>query len=541
MINNLEELKSQIDIVDIISNSLELKKNGANFKACCPFHGEDTPSFVVSPVKQIYKCFGCSASGDAIKFVQEYKKLDFVEAVEDIANYLNFTLEYSKQENKKDYTNIIETFNNYYKDNLKDEELKYLLDRGITKESISDFEIGFANDSKNQIDFLNKNFLNINEAIEIGIFSTGDNNKLYSRLIKRITFPIRNHTKKLIGFGGRTTINHNAKYVNSIQTKLFDKSKNLYGLDKAKEFIYKKKVIVITEGYLDVIMMHQIGIKTAVATMGTALTKEHILLMKKMDIKVILCYDGDRAGVEASYKASLLLSKAMIDGSVVLFKDGYDPADMIKDNKKNELIDLMKNGKPIIIYILEYIVNSYNILNPIEKDKARGQTLSFLKSLNNNLVANEYLEYLSNILRTDIKFLQLDFIPKKQELQNTKKISLNADIELNIIYSATEDFNCLNFLLDNYQKGIFKTHLNELEAVLNGNMDSLVWLSLKDDIRAYSDIEFKKQFNILISLFLKSEISNIKLSNLSNFDKLSKIKELQKELFEIQRKIPNYK
>jgi DNA primase len=238
MINqtSIDNLKAQIDIVDIVSNSLTLKKAGSNFKACCPFHGEDTASFVVSPSKQIYHCFGCSCGGDAIKFVMEYEKLSYPETIEKIANDLNFTLEYDNKSEQKDYKNIFESMNNFYKSELKDDELKYLLDRGITKKSIKTFEIGYASTSNEQINYLKQNFLNISDACDIGILAN-EKDKLYARQIKRITFPIRNHTGKLIGFGGRTTINHSAKYINSPQTKLFDKSRNFYGYNLAKEHI----------------------------------------------------------------------------------------------------------------------------------------------------------------------------------------------------------------------------------------------------------------------------------------------------------------
>jgi DNA primase len=271
---SLETLKNQIDIVDTISSNLELKKSGANFKACCPFHGEDTPSFVISPAKQIYHCFGCGAGGDAIKFIQEYKKLSFQEAVEDIASDMNFTLEYDNKQDYKDYQSLLESINHFYEQNLTDDKLNYLLDRGITKKSIKDFEIGYAPRSDKQIKHLQDNFLNLQDASEVGVLAY-DKDKAYARLRERITFPIRNHAGKLIGFGGRTLKPSSdiAKYLNSPDTKLFNKSRNLYGLNLAKEHIYKKGTIVITEGYLDVVMMHQADINYGYSTNTTTHTK----------------------------------------------------------------------------------------------------------------------------------------------------------------------------------------------------------------------------------------------------------------------------
>ena len=191
MINptSLEALKAQIDIVDIISNNLELKKSGANFKTNCPFHSEQSASFVVSPSKQIYHCFGCSCGGDAIKFIQDYKKLSFTEAIEDIANSMNFTLEYDNKKDFKDYKNIFESMNSFYKNSLQDDELQYLLNRGLTKKSIKTFEIGYASSSTEQINYLKQSFLNISDACDIGILAN-DKDKLYARQIKELLFQL---------------------------------------------------------------------------------------------------------------------------------------------------------------------------------------------------------------------------------------------------------------------------------------------------------------------------------------------------------------
>jgi len=168
---SLEQLKQHIDITEVISNYLELKKSGANFKACCPFHSENTPSFVISPSKQIYHCFGCGVGGDSIKFVQEYLKLDFAEAVEKIAFDFNFTLEYTDEKEKKDYQSLFESINSFYEQNLKDEKLEYLLNRGLTKDSIKTFELGYSSTSQKQINFLKSQFFNLDDASEIGILA----------------------------------------------------------------------------------------------------------------------------------------------------------------------------------------------------------------------------------------------------------------------------------------------------------------------------------------------------------------------------------
>ena len=299
--NSIENLRNTIDIVDILSGYIQVKKSGANFKACCPFHGEKTPSFVISPAKQIYHCFGCGVGGDAIKFVMEFEKLSYPEALEKVAMLSNFSLEYDDNYKKQDYS-VIEKLNEYYQKLLSQNETvnNYLKERGISSFSIEKFELGFAPSSNETVNYLKNNFLNLADAKDFGLIDYGQNG-VYSRFIDRITFPIYSANGQLVGFGGRTISGHSAKYINSPQTKYFNKSKLLYGYNIAKEHIFKEHTIIVTEGYLDVIMLHQAGFKTAVATLGTALTSEHLPLLKRSESKVILAYDGDSAGQYAAF------------------------------------------------------------------------------------------------------------------------------------------------------------------------------------------------------------------------------------------------
>jgi len=526
MITNIDQFKASIDIVDVISNSLELKKNGANFKACCPFHGEDTPSLVVSPQKQIYHCFGCGVGGDAIKFVQEFKKLEFLEACEDIANDMNFTLTYDKTADVKDYKAIMEQTNDFYKSNLLQDKLQYLQDRGITKQSIEVFEIGYAPSSQAQIDNLTQRFLNPNDSIDVGILAK-DKNKTYARLTQRITFPIRNHTNKLIGFGGRILNGDRAKYLNSPQTKLFDKSRNLYGYNIAKEHIYKKGTIVITEGYFDVIMMHQAGIQTAVATMGTALTKEHCNTIKKADVKVLLCYDGDNAGRNAGFKASRLLSEFEIDGGVILFDDGVDPADMVKEDRIKELYEIMKKPIPLIEYALNFIANTYDISNPHEKNKALVESRDFLSQLN-PVIADDYKEYLSKLLHVNESHINM-----AHKVSPVKKIITQQKediIELSILATALANTSFLNIVLNHAKEMVFHTHTKELKLLESMETNKLQYISLKDNIKIYTKEELITQLNILKISYCIHKLTRIKQSEMETESKIRQIRETQKEI-----------
>lgn len=295
-----------------------------------------------------------------MKFVMEYEKLTYPEAIEKIAALTKFNLEYDNNDSQALNTSILDAVNNYYQNNLfsNSNALQYLNSRGITKESIDKFQIGYASSSNDTITYLKNNFFDLSMAIELGIIDSGSNG-LYARFIERITFPIFLQSGKLVGFGGRTISGHNAKYVNSPATKLFNKSALLFGYNLARESIYQSKEIIITEGYLDVIMLHQVGFANSVATLGTALTSQHTPLLKKSDVKVILGYDGDKAGMEAVYKYSILLAQNDFVGGVVIFQNGQDPADYVKEGKVDELKSLLLHPKYIKTQKTNTQKNSY--------------------------------------------------------------------------------------------------------------------------------------------------------------------------------------
>jgi DNA primase len=386
MIDNssIETLKATIDIVDVIGNYVELRKAGSSFKANCPFHGEKTPSFVVSPTKQFYHCFGCGVSGDAIKFVMEMEKLTYPEAIEKLASMYNFSLQYTKgSSDYSDARRVLEIMQKWYRSNLTHNQTatQYLKNRSISASSIEAFEIGFVPDAGAVMKFVASQSLPMPKVEEAGIIARGERGDYYARLHQRITFPIYAPNGGLVGFGGRTITDHPAKYINSPQTKLFNKSRLLYGYHRAKEHIYSQKQIIVCEGYLDVIMFHQAGFTTAVATLGTALTAEHLPLLHKGEPRVILAYDGDKAGVAAALKAARLLAAHSFDGGVVLFPGGQDPADMIAAGEGAKVDRLLRSTKPIIPFVLEQIRNMYDLSIPTQKEAAFGEMKSFLQTL----------------------------------------------------------------------------------------------------------------------------------------------------------------
>jgi len=402
MIDNasIESLKNSIDIVDVVGNFIELRKAGANYKANCPFHGEKTPSFVVSPSKQIYHCFGCGVGGDSIKFVMELEKLSYPEAIEKLASMYNFSLAYTKgSSDYSDAKRVLESIQTWYVNNLENNPTakQYLLDRGIAQSSIQRFGIGYVPDGASVMHFLNSALLLLPKAVEAGIIAQGEGGGYYARLVERITFPIFSTSGAAVGFGGRTITNHPAKYINSPQTKLFNKSRLLYGYDLAKESIYKNKKLIVCEGYLDVVMFHQAGFTEAVASMGTALTPEHLPLLRKGDPKIILAYDGDKAGVAAALKAAQMLSVANFDGGVVLFPDGQDPADLIANGQSEEVAKLLREAKPLIPFVLEKIIYAYDLNDPRAKEAAFGAAKQFLEGLS-QIIKDSYIPMAATLL-----------------------------------------------------------------------------------------------------------------------------------------------
>ncbi len=520
--NSIENLKSRLDIVDVIGNYIELKKSGANYKARCPFHNEETPSFVVSPAKQIYHCFGCGAGGDAISFVMEYDKLSYPEALEKLANDFNIPLIYTKNNfDKKDERKVLEQINIFYKRCFNDKEKakSYLIDRGVYNSSREKFEIGYAPSSEQVISFLKENFLSEEDSVKTGILGVGEQGRIYARLVNRITFPIFSPNGKIVGFGGRTISNHPAKYINSPQTPFFNKSKLLYGYHLARENILRKNRIIITEGYLDVIMLHQAGFNESVATLGTALTKEHLPLLRRGEPQIVLSYDGDSAGISAALKASKMLSSLSMNGGVVIFDGGQDPADMVKSGKIDELNSLFNRPKPFIPFVLEKIANNYDLSNPLQKEKALNEAVDFIKTLS-NVLQDEYKEYLSVLLQVDKRVIRI----RKKYISKQNNIGKKEDLaELSIIKTILLKPQFLDMVLDFVDETVFSTHKEIFLKLIHEESDDSLFsgILIRDDIKELGEKELKSQLCYLLLGHYKIELESIKKREDLDFEKKS--------------------
>lgn len=428
--NSIENLKNIVDIADVVGSYIPLKKSGANFVCVCPFHNDKHPSMSISPSKGIYHCFSCKAGGDAIKFVMEYEKLGYVEAIEKLASIYNVTLEYTSSKNEpKIDKKILENLNLHYKTLLykNPEALNYLKSRSITDAIIEKWELGWAAGSQNTLNLLQNENIEPKEALEVGAIKQNESG-YYASFINRITFPIYNHLGRLVGFGGRTISDNPAKYINSPQSQIFDKSKIFYGYDKAKSEIYRSHSIVICEGYMDCIMLHAAGINNAVAVLGTALTQKHIPLIQRGDIKVTLSFDSDSAGINAAFKSARLLMEHQIDGKVVLISGGKDPAELVASGKDMELRDMLSGGVELGEFYITQLVKNLNPKTPIEIAKSLKAIQEFSFGLN-PIVADAYVPLVSTLLRIDPGSFRLSKTTKRRDNLNLVKTQTNTQIQ----------------------------------------------------------------------------------------------------------------
>ncbi|WP_103607278.1 DNA primase [Campylobacter concisus] len=477
---SIEKLKNQIDIVDIIEHFLPVKKMGANYKCVCPFHDDRNPSMSISQSKQIFHCFACKAGGDAIKFVMDYEKLTYPEAIERIASLVNFSLEYTndKAPTQKENKHILEKANAFYRSEFFKHEaaVRYIYSRGINDAMIEKFELGWAGDSASTIRLLQNENIEPKEALEVGIVKQNEKG-IYASFIERITFPIYSHTTRLVGFGGRTISDHPAKYVNSPQSVVFDKSKLLYGYHLAKQSIFEKKQIIITEGYLDVIMLHYAGFTNAVAVLGTALTTSHLPLLKRGEISVVLCFDGDGAGINAAIKSSRLLSQNEIDGSVVIIKGGADPADMVFAGRSEELKEMFDSGTELGEFYIEQIVKKYDMSRPVQKQKCLEEIMEFTNSLK-PVISNSYENLVANLLKIEVGTFSLsnqrhssthsqNFTnANRQTEQNLQKKTKTDILEFSILKSMLANKGYETIVLNELEEKFFLHHKNYFQAAL---------------------------------------------------------------------------
>ena len=367
----INDLVSRVDIVDVLSKRIDLKKAGKEFKAVCPFHNDKNPSLTISPSKGFYHCFSCGAHGTALGFLMEYEHLSFVEAIESLASDLGLEVPYEKSskpiKQNNDLFSMMEKLQKKFQDNLKDESkaIKYLKERGIDGRTAKKFGIGYAKKGwRNILDEFGKNEKQINLLTSLGLIIKKSDDNYYDRFRDRIIFPIRDARGRFIGFGGRVFNDEQPKYLNSPETSLFHKGKELYGLYECQQSMRDIDRLVVVEGYMDVIGLSQNGVEYAVASMGTATTNDHFNRLFRLTDSIFFCFDGDDAGLKAAWRA---LENSLIhlrDGRQIKFvflPDGEDPDSYIKNNGTSKFEEQLDSGKDLSDFLIDKISENIDL------------------------------------------------------------------------------------------------------------------------------------------------------------------------------------
>jgi DNA primase len=442
----IEEVRMRNDIVDVISGYVRLQRKGSSYFGLCPFHNEKSPSFSVSPAKQMYYCFGCGAGGNIYTFIQEYENYTFPEAVKMLADRAGIALpeqeETAENRKKRDLrTAVLEvnkTAAKYYYYLLHTEQganaMRYLKDRGLSDETIKKFGLGYAGQYSDSLSrYLKKQ--GVSDAIlkESGLVQLGEKSGMYDKFWNRVMFPIMDVNNKVIGFGGRVMGDAKPKYLNSPETIIFDKSRNLYGLHAARTT--RKKYMLVCEGYMDVISMHQAGFTNAVASLGTALTSQHASLLRRYTQEVILTYDSDDAGVRAALRAIPILKEAGVTTRVLHMEPYKDPDEFIKalgQDAFQERIDQAENSFLFEISILE---RSYDMKDPEGKTRFYQETARKIAEFELEIERENYIEAVAGRyqisfegLRKMVQNCLLQGVPvRKQPVRLTGKAAAEKD------------------------------------------------------------------------------------------------------------------
>ena len=377
----VEDIKSTVNIVDVIGSAVTLKRSGSGYMACCPFHKEKTPSFSVSESKGFYHCFGCGEHGDVIKFVEKYYNLDFQSAVEKLCAQYGIIIEETvgpSDKKKEEYYEANKQAARYFFDKLSKSANKgydYMSGRGLTAKTLQFFGIGFAGeDWTGLVDTLTRNGVRKDVLIELGL-AAEKNGRLYDKFRGRVIFPIINVRGKVIGFGGRIIGDGEPKYLNSPESAVYQKKYNLYGLNRSKDAVIREGFAILVEGYMDCVSLYQAGVENVAASCGTALTSEQAKLLKRYAKNVVLCYDSDNAGINAALRGIDVLREAGIDVRVLNVDDGKDPDEYIKKHGKDAFLDLMnRKSVPGVEYKVNILKRSYDL-----KDHTQG--IKFLQEL----------------------------------------------------------------------------------------------------------------------------------------------------------------
>ncbi|MBY6951783.1 DNA primase [Clostridium botulinum] len=550
------------DIVDVISGDIKLKNSGRNYFGLCPFHHEKTPSFSVSQDKQIYKCFGCGEAGNVVTYVMKTKNVAFPEAIKILAERVNIDIEEDKKENTNNPKDKIYKINvdaaRYFFNNLiiNKNAINYFLNRGVTKSIIKRFGLGYSKDSWDGLlrHLKTKGYTEL-DMLSAGLIIRSKNGSYYDRFRNRVMFPVFDYRGKVIGFGGRVLNNAKPKYLNSPETMVFKKGINLYGLNYAvKE--NKDRVLIIVEGYMDCITLHQYGIKNSVASLGTALTTNQARLLKRYADKVIISYDSDTAGQLATQRGLEILKDVGLGVEILTVPDGKDPDQFVKAHGKEAYLKLVREALPLIEYKIKISKQDLNIGNKRQVIQYIDRYIKIIENLD-PVEKDMYIRRLSEETNIEIQTLYDQLNKKNQNSRkNGKEVNMleafGQKLYLEPAYIRAERFilqlmfnynniyeyikNSINEqdIIEETHKAIYKYIKDTLEdsniqnkklhieTLCNKNVEtSKEWVNILNTNFIYKEDESKK--------FIDDAILNIKKYKLEKYKEnlLKKIKEYE--------------
>jgi len=580
----VQKIKESLSIEEVVSSYIKLEPAGSNLKAKCPFHNEKTPSFFVSPARGSFYCFGCSASGDIFTFVEEFEGLDFKGALKLLALRAGVALEHYNQEEESEKEKLyraMEEATKFFENNLKEnkEVLEYLKNRGLTEKSISGFRIGYISPDWRQLySHLQKKGFTDTEMEKAGLIKKTEKG-YYDRFRGRVMFPIADSSGRIIAFSGRLFVDDgkSAKYLNSPDTVIFNKFAVLYGLDKAKESIRKNNFSILVEGQMDLVLSHQAGYKNTVATSGTALSdatvsKENLVsnlgLIRRLSPNIVLAFDADNAGFNASNRAGRIALSLGMDVKVATIPDGLDPADLISGSGQNLGPDawreVIKNSKHIIEFLLDKILkNSGTDARKVGRE-VKDKLLPYIDALSSSIEKMHFIKKISDASSIPEGALQDDLKKVEQELKYEKKEIEEAQESVSKMYR--KDYilrKLLGIIL--WQKSLKKPQeenntnvdimLKEIAEILNIKEDEVLEKTKEDktdlifeaEVFYTEDMNLEKDIRELLNNLheesLKEELSK-SMRELREFEEKKdkdKINRVLKEISEINNKIQDIK
>ncbi|MBO3445009.1 DNA primase [Clostridium sp. CCUG 7971] len=428
----IEEVKSRCDVANVISQYMAIKPSGSNFKGLCPFHGEKTPSFYISTQKQMYKCFGCGEGGDVIKFVMSMENLEFMDALKLLAKQCGVEINTNMDEETKIRMEKINKFQDIHREaarfyfaNLgssKNHGYEYLRNRGLDDKIIKKFGLGYSLASWNALmDYLQSKGYTKEELSECGLITyTKEGNKAYDKFRNRVMFPIFDYRGNVIGFGGRVLDDSLPKYLNSPDTLIFNKRQNLYGLNFARKDI-ADRTIVLVEGYMDLISLYQYGIKNVVATLGTALTEQQGMLIKRYADTAIISYDSDEAGVKATLRAIEILNKLDMNIKILDLKETKDPDEFIRKYGLEEFKKAMELSTHQIKFKIDNLKMQFDVQKDDDRVKFAKEASKIIKGIKSPVEIDYYTKYLSSQIDISAESIKREVYGKNYNKIGNKK------------------------------------------------------------------------------------------------------------------------